>query len=252
MATFPDLKHPMVMAALALCLPSNSLAADPSSGQPRPDAELIRILLDEGLDQRRFEFSSVIKAATGHKVIPFTDNLPSHRRLKNAIDKAITDSIRHLNRDDSPVRKLRRINEASRYFEDDLLKRLNETKGLQCGTPQNRSGQHQRSGYPDLRIVDVESGLVCYLDPKLVEKGSESSTLRTFYYEPKEKTGKITEDAVHLLLGITHDGQDGAWVFEGWNLLDLSTTRLRLKAEFQSSNSDLYQNSILSSPAKPE
>jgi hypothetical protein len=114
--------------------------------------------------------------------------------------------------------------------------------------PPTRNGVHQRSGYPDLRIIDVKSGAVFYLDPKLVEHGSADSTLRTFYFEPKEETLKITDDAVHLLAGIEHDGHEGQWTFTGWRLVDLSTLKVRLKAEFQASNADLYRKSALSLP----
>jgi hypothetical protein len=64
---------------------------------------------------------------------------------------------------------------------------------------------------------------------------------------PKQ-TLKITDDAVHLLAGIEHDGKDGQWTFTGWRLVDLSKLRVRLKAEFQASNADLYQKSVLSLP----
>ena len=112
-----------------------------------------------------------------------------------AIDLALGHCIGMMNRPDSPVRKLRRINEASKYFEDLILQQINATPGLQCGIPPTRAGTHQRSGYPDLRITDAESGIVFYLDPKLVEKNSDDSTLRTFYFEPKDETLKITDEA---------------------------------------------------------
>ena len=148
----------------------------------------------------------------------------------------------------SPVKELRRINEASRFFEDGLLARLNAMEGFRCEVPPTRNGVHQRSGYPDLRITDAASGTVFYLDPKLVERGSWSSTLRTFYFEPKDETLKINDDAVHLLAGIEHDGHEGQWTFSGWKLVDLSTLKVRLKAEFQASNADLYLKSALSLP----
>ena len=97
-----------------------------------------------------------------------------------------------------------------------------------------------RSGYPDLRIEHSASNTVAYLDPKLFEDSSRSSSLRTFYYEPKTTTSKIQEDAIHYLLGFSHDGQDGAWAFGDWELVDLSQLEVRLKTEFQASNRDLY------------
>jgi hypothetical protein len=180
-------------------------------------------------------------------VLPLTDE-PAHARVVSAIGQALAETIRELNAEDSPVRKLRRINEASRFFEEGLMTRLDAIPGLRCDTPPTRSGVHQRSGYPDLRITDEETGRVFYLDPKLVERGSENSTLRTFYFEPKNETLKITDDAVHLLAGIEHDGREQRWTFSGWRLVDLSTLRVRLKAEFQASNAELYRNSEISQP----
>jgi len=216
----------------------------PQSG----DAALVRSLLGENLTDRTFDFATVAQACSGKRVLSLTDE-PAHARVVSAIEQALAETTRELNAGDSPVRKLRRINEASRFFEEGLMKRIDALPGLHCDTPPTRAGVHQRSGYPDLRITDEETGGVFYLDPKLVEQGSENSTLRTFYFEPKNETLKITDDAVHLLAGIEHDGQDGRWNFTGWRLVDLSTLRVRLKAEFQAANADLYRNSrLFSSP----
>lgn len=205
----------------------------------RKDAELVKRLLAEGLGQRAFSFSTVAEACSGKRVIPL-DGRESHRRVMSAIEAALSQTMETLNAADSPVRSLRRINEASRFFEDALHECLNAEPDLSCGVPPNRRGEAQRSGYPDLRIVHQPSGDVFYLDPKLVEDGSWDSTLRTFYFEPKDETLKITDDAVHLLAGIGHDGNDGAWQFTGFKLVDLSTLKVRLKAEFQASNADVY------------
>lgn len=215
--------------------------------QSAADAALVRRLLAENLSDRTFSFATVAEACSGKRVLPLTAD-PAHLRVTAAISRALAATLAELNRPDSKVRQLRRINEASRYFEDAIQTHLNATPGLQCGVPPNRAGGHQRSGYPDLRIVDLESGLVFYLDPKLVEHGSAESTFRSFYFEPKTETLKITDDAVHLLVGIEHDGKDQLWTFTGWRLLDLSTLRVRLKAEFQASNAELYQKTELSLP----
>lgn len=215
--------------------------------QEHGDAALVKSLLGEKLSERSFDFSTITEACSGKRVLPLTDG-PAHARVTAAINKALEETLVELNKEDSPVRKLRRINEASKFFEDGLLVRLNATPGLRCEVPPTRAGVHQRSGYPDLRITDVATGIVFYLDPKLVEQGSAESTLRTFYFEPKDETLKITDDAVHLLVGIEHDGHDGQWTFTGWRLVDLSTLKVRLKAEFQASNADLYRKSALSLP----
>ena len=120
------------------------------------------------------------------------------------------------------------------------MRELNRVEGLVCEIPKTKEGHEQRSGYPDLKITDLASGEIFYLDPKLMERGSEKSSFRTFYFEPKDGTLKITEDATHLLVGIEHDGKAGEWTFLGWRLVDLSQLKVRLKAEFQAANRDLY------------
>ena len=219
------------------------------SGEPplHSDAALVRSLLGEKLSERTFDFATIAEACSGKRVLPLED-APAHQRVTTAIRHALKETLARLNQPDSPIRKLRRINEASKFFEDGILAHINQTPGLACEVPPTRSGEHQRSGYPDLRITDKESGIIFYLDPKLVEQGSAESTFRTFYFEPKNETLKITDDAVHLLVGIEHDGKDGQWTFTGWHLVDLSKLRVRLKAEFQASNADLYQKSVLSLP----
>lgn len=207
---------------------------------PKDDTALVRSLLAENLSERTFSFATVAEACSGKKVLPLDDS-PAHQRVTAALTQALTATLAELNAPDSPVRQLRRINEASKFFEDAIHRHLEAIPGLKCDVPPTRAGGHQRAGYPDLRIVDLESKLVFYLDPKLVEHGSAASTFRSFYFEPKNETLKITDDAVHLLVGIEHDGKEQSWNFTGWRLVDLSKLRVRLKAEFQASNSDLYR-----------
>lgn len=203
------------------------------------DIALIKGLLKEDLSHREFDFPLVVEAVSGKKVLP-AKGRESRARVTAAITAVMDRLILQMNADGSPMRGLRRINEGSRFFEDGLLEGLEKTEGITCGIPPTREGAAQRSGYPDLRITDEATGDVYYLDPKLMERGSATSSLRTFYFEPKDNTLKITDDATHLLLGIEHDGKDGEWTFLGYQLVDLSGLKVRLKAEFQASNRDLY------------
>ena len=203
------------------------------------DIELIKGLLKEDLSHRDFDFSLVVEAVSGKKVLP-AKGRESQARVAAAITAVMDRLLLEMNADDSPIRGLRRINEGSRFFEDGLLEALEKMEGVTCSIPPTREGSAQRSGYPDLRITDEATGDVYYLDPKLMERGSTTSSLRTFYFEPKDNTLKITDDATHLLLGIEHDGKDGEWTFLGYQLVDLCGLKVRLKAEFQASNRDLY------------
>jgi len=204
------------------------------------DTALIRGLLKEDLAHREFHFPLVVEAVSGKKVLPAAGR-ESRARVSAAITSVMDRLLVEMNAVDSPVRGLRRINEGSRFFEDGLLEGLEKSEGITCCIPSTREGGEQRSGYPDLRIIDDATGDVYYLDPKLMERGAAKSSLRTFYFEPKDTTLKITDDATHLLLGIEHDGKDGEWTFLGYQLVDLSGLKVRLKAEFQASNRDLYK-----------
>jgi hypothetical protein len=241
-------RFPKILAAFVI-LASDGVIAEESASLTKtdPDAALVKSLLGENLSNRSFAFATVAEACSGKKVLPLTADA-AHLRVTAAIGKALALTLADLNKPDSPVRELRRINEASRFFEDGIHKYLNEMPGIRCDTPPTREGEHQRSGYPDLRIIDEPSKLVFYLDPKLVEQGSADSTFRTFYFEPKNETLKINEDAVHLLVGIEHDGKERQWTFSGWRLIDLHTLRVKLKAEFQASNADLYKKIELTKP----
>lgn len=209
------------------------------------DAELVKMLLKEDLSDRIFDFSVVVEATSGKKVISIQEMESAHR-VKAAITNAANELLVEMNREDSPIKGLRRINEGSKFFEDRFQKLLDEAEGMSCDFPKTREGDLQRTGYPDLVITDELTGEVYYLDPKLLEQGSVNSSLRTFYFEPKDETLKITQDAAHLLIGIEHDGVDGNWSFTGYQLVDLSSLQVRLKAEFQSSNKDVYsQRSVL-------
>ncbi|MEJ6582073.1 MAG: hypothetical protein QNL33_08250 [Akkermansiaceae bacterium] len=130
--------------------------------------------------------------------------------------------------------------EFSALFENALLSGLDSHPDLTCAIPLTKSGKSQRSGYPDLRVKHLPSGTIAYLDPKLFASHSRTSTLRTFYFEPGGETSKITEDALHLLLGFPHDSKTRAWTFDQAELVDLSQLTVTLKTEFSASNKEVY------------
>jgi hypothetical protein len=157
--------------------------------------------------------------------------------------------MKRLNAPGSAIRNVGRINEISSHFEDTLRDLLSSTAGLRCDSPPTAEGKVQRSGYPDLRIIDLESRRVFYLDPKLYAIGSRDSTSRAFYFEPRNTTNKVRDDVI----GFEHEPREktGMWKFTRWDLVDLSRFTVNLKAEFQGSNRDMYRpEAIVASSAK--
>jgi hypothetical protein len=236
--------------------------------------QLIPWLLEEGRQLRGIAFSEVIFDTTGKRVLNVDRDNEVDRRVIKQIAAACDETMKRLNAPDSPIQQVERINEVSSHFEESLRELLNSALGLSCDFPRSGDGKVQRSGYPDLRIVDLASKRIYYLDPKLYAAGSRDSSFRTFYFEPKVTTNKVRDDAVHLIVGFEHEPRDVAtslsrggtnklentatrstgsgqaprhrynnavWRFTHWALVDLANFRVKLKAEFQASNRDLYR-----------
>ena len=203
-------------------------------------------LLEEPERLESVPFAEVVEAATGCKLLPVDRDDPVDRKLLSAVDLALAESLRQFGEAGDAIHKVGRVNEISGHVESVLRARLDAMEGLRCEIPRNASGDVQRSGYPDLRLLHEASGRVFYLDPKVFKAGSEDGSFRTFYFEPKGETNKILDDACHLIVGIAHGGKvDGVWRLKDWRVVDLATFRVRLKAEFQASNRDLYRSSAV-------
>ncbi len=228
-----------------LCLGALSAAAREPSVSPTPGSPLstfIPWLLQEKEQLSQLPFRDVIFHVTGKKVIAIDRANETDQRVLKTIGAALDEVVQQMNAPDSPVQSAARINEVSSFFETRIRELLNATPGLTCDFPKTAEGRTQRSGYPDLRLVDEASGRVYYLDPKLFAAKSRTSSFRTFYFEPKRATNKVLDDGVHLILGFEHEPrQDGHWNFSRWDIVDLAGFQVKLKAEFQGSNRDMYR-----------
>ncbi len=240
----PKMRFVLWLAAIALAI--SALAQPPA--KKNPVDQLIPWLLNEDQQLRGVPFSQVIFDTTGRRVLPFDPNNAVDQRVAEAISIACNETMKRLNARDSIIQNVDRINEVSSHFEDTLRDLLNTTPGLQCNFPLTAQGKIQRSGYPDLRIVDRQSKRVFYLDPKLYAVGSRDSNFRAFYFEPRKATNKVHDDAVHFVVGFGHSprasgsgSSNATWQFIRWDLVDLSQFTMKLKAEFQGSNRDMYR-----------
>lgn len=228
---------PSVAARALLLAASFAFAFSVCGNDLKP---LVTTLMRNEEELADVRFSDVVEGATGKKILPLGTNA-ADRVFVQKISRALDAVLAKINAADSPAQKKRRINEVSSVFEDALRAELNNSGNFSCEFPRTASGAVQRSGYPDLRIVEKATGRVAYLDPKLYERGSRASSFRTFYFEPKKNTNKILDDAHHFIVSIEHDGNTGAWQFTRWELIDLANFRVKLKAEFQASNREMYR-----------
>jgi hypothetical protein len=245
----------MLGAFLCCAVAASAAASDAAASPEKANAsvqELIPWLLDENRQLSGIAFSEVILATTGKRVLSFDLQSESDQRLIKQISGALDEVTARMNAPESPVQQVGRINEVSSHVENLLRERLSAIAGLRCDFPRTSEGRVQRSGYPDLRIVDEPTQRVLYLDPKLYAAGSRESSFRTFYFEPKIATNKVTDDAVHLIVGFEHAPKNGGrWNFTRWDLVDLAHFKVRLKAEFQGSNRDIYRpGAVVATSAK--
>ena len=240
----------IVSGQIPFVQPPDSSAASPT--RKSPVDQLIPWLLNENQQLRGLPFSEVIFDTTGKRVLAVDRKNEVDQRVIKQISAALDEVIKKLNSPASPIQNIERINEVSSYFENSLRESLNTIPAMSCDFPRTADGKIQRSGYPDLRLVDLTSKRVFYLDPKLYAAGSRDSSFRAFYFEPKIATNKVREDAVHLVAGFEHEPhKDGRWNFTRWDLVDLSQLKVKLKAEFQGSNRDMYRpEAVVATSAK--
>ena len=185
-------------------------------------------------------------------MLAFNPTDENDRRVATELTGVLNEVIKTVNAPDSITRRIPRINEVSSHFEDLIHERLNRIPEFSCGFPRTADDRIQRAGYPDLRLVDQKSQRIYYIDPKLYAAGSRDSSFRTFYFEPRSTTNKVLDDAVHFVVGFEHvKSDDHNWTFTRWDLVDLLRLKVNLKAEFQSSNRELYRPAaIIASSAK--
>ena len=229
-----------------------SVSPTPAESSASPLAAFIPWLLQEKEQLTQMPLSDVIFHATGKRINALDPKDATDQRVLKQIGTALDEVVKRMNAPDNPIQSAARINEVSSAFETTIRELLNAVPGLACDFPKTAEGRTQRSGYPDLRLVDNASGRIYYLDPKLFATGSRASSFRTFYFEPKVGTNKVLDDAVHLILGFEHEPRKaGHWNFTRWDIVDLAHFKVKLKAEFQGSNRDMYRpEAIVATSAK--
>jgi len=232
----------MTALLIALADLDAQTAGAPSSTEKAAVDALIPWLLQEDPQLREIPFSEVIFDTTGKHVLAFNPKDETDARVLKQMSSALDQVMTRLNAPKSLIQGIPRINEVSSHFEDLIRELLNKMPGLACDFPKTAADGKQRSGYPDLELVDQLSHRVYYLDPKLYAVGNRDSSFRTFYFEPRIATNKVREDAVHFIVGFEHEkpAGDRDWKFTRWDLVDLSHFQVKLKAEFQGSNRDMY------------
>ena len=206
------------------------------AGSNSNTASALETLQQLGRVQREFSFAEVIAATTGHRVLAWNTNLPTHRALHVRLTQAAAEAGGAARR--AGITSTR-ANEAGNGMEA-FVKAALRGAGLTNRTPVTTAGNEQSSGYPDVELLTDPP---CYLELKTYSASTVNTTQRSFYFSPAERP-KVTRDAVHLLLAYQLERQErnGQTVFVPvhWKLITLEGLRVELKLEFNQNNRGLY------------
>src|SRR4051812_16105727 len=88
-----------------------------------PVSGLIGWLLDRNRELHGIDFSEVILATTGKKVLAFDPRSEADERVMKALSAALDQATKQMNRAESPIQDAARINEVSSHVEN-LLREL--------------------------------------------------------------------------------------------------------------------------------
>src|SRR2546423_848577 len=151
----------------AVILAQEKADPSPAPSPKSPIDELIPWLLHEDEQLHGVPFGEVIFDTTGKKVLAIDPGNETDRRVIREIGTVLDEVVRRLNQPDSVIQAVPRINEVSSHFEGLMRELFDAVPGFSCDFPPTAEGGEQRSGYPDLRLIDKQSKRVFYLDPKL-------------------------------------------------------------------------------------
>lgn len=198
-------------------------------------------------------FGLIIKALTGHEVLPFDLTDPKTAKFFQTLQKAVATAAQTAF--DEGI-FAGRPNEAGNAIEPFVLDALQNAK-LDAQKPANRKGKGQSTGYPDLQIAFGKKQ-VCYLECKTYSAKNRDSSNRSFFLSPSENP-KINADAFHLLVAfelertpLRDQDQLLAFVPVKWHLYTLENLQVDLKYEFNASNKKLYEAGALLAEGKIE
>jgi hypothetical protein len=121
------------------------------AGESKPDsAVLIDWLLQDGRELKGIPFSEVLAATTGKKILPVPPDAPWIKRLAAVLDRTLS----AMNDPSHPIHRVGRINEASRFIEDQLMLDCNKEA---AGPAASRAPQQAMSNAVATRICALFS-----------------------------------------------------------------------------------------------
>lgn len=190
--------------------------------------QIIQQILKSPKQLGAIDFKLLVKESTQCDVIEMNQKNPYDQKLLLNLKRKLQNSLNTSKRTGRYYAG-NRINDVGSRIEADIVNDLNSNpfSVRQLGS----------RGYPDTEIIFENEAV--YMELKATGVIGESS-YRHFYYT----TGtKIKKTARHILLIILAESKDrGYWGVRSFIISDLSKLKVRLKAEFNASKSDLIKN----------
>lgn len=184
-------------------------------------------------------FPLVVRAISGHDVVPFNPMDESDLELLNLIESSVVDAGLQMTLEGVYAKRVNEIGNAIEPFVRNALNKF----GLKADTPSDKYGKKQSTGYPDLSIE--KDGKTHYIECKTYNEKTENTSQRSFYLSPSDKF-KVTTDGHHFVVSyqMVRIGSNGSkgdrYKPVYWRILSLEKLLVSVKYEFNTDNKGLY------------
>lgn len=184
---------------------------------------------------RSVPLSVVVESLTGHKVLPFDAENPSHAEVLKRLNRAAAAVVAKIKSEGGINSK--RVNEVGNTVEKYVRDAL-DAEGLPSAVPTGaKSGRARGVGYPDITFTFNDERF--YMECKTYSAATAGTTMRTFYLSPSDDP-KIACDAVHLLIAFETARAGDTYQLVHYKLISIEQLALDVKYEFNSNNRRMY------------
>jgi len=191
--------------------------------------------------KKLFHFKDVIRQSTGFEVLAVQGE---YGLIVTEIKRTLEASLKKLS-DRVKSHYTGRSNELGNFLDTELMRILNTIPHCSARRPETASGREQSAGYPDL-ILSAH-GKTLYIETKIYQAKTKTSTLRTFYFKPTERENiKVNHSCPHILVGFEVESlgknNRSPFIISDFEIVDLFDLKVNFKPEFNANNPMIYDD----------
>lgn len=198
------------------------------------EKELEDILVQVMRPMQGIPFEIVIRALFNKSVEKFDQDDSDNKTTLESIVGATIDACKVVQK--TPIDRPR-PNEVGNDMEKFLINGL-KSQGLRADVPKTQSGASKVVAYPDI-IIEREDSLPVYVEVKTYAEQTDDSSMRSFFVSHSEDP-KVIYDAHHIAVGFEMVREGNNFWPVAYKIVDLYGLKCDMKAEFNSSNKELY------------